>query len=213
MLCLADRNFFGIELWNEARATGADLLWRIKKNLVLDVEEVLPDGSYLSRIYPSIYAQYRKPWRCRAAAATGGGWRQGGLEGFSGNAFGPMMATFHRAAGDRRGALSKRYWIYARQRKRGGVLVRVIEYTLDDPGRPSLEAYRLHRDPDALAGQALRNPQKLPDRGPSHLDPTPNPSRLPQVYPRMERRLETHSHAVLQPCCKVRGSSSAGASR
>jgi len=30
----------------------------------------------------------------------------GGIEGFSGNAFGPMMATFHRAAGDRRGALS-----------------------------------------------------------------------------------------------------------
>ena len=26
MLCLADRNFFGFELWNEARSTGADLL-------------------------------------------------------------------------------------------------------------------------------------------------------------------------------------------
>jgi len=33
-------------------------------------------------------------------------WRQGGIEGFSGNAFGPMMATFYRAAGDRRSALS-----------------------------------------------------------------------------------------------------------
>jgi len=40
----------------------------------------------------------------------GGHWRQGGLQGFSGNAFGPMMATFYRAAGDRRSALSKRYW-------------------------------------------------------------------------------------------------------
>jgi hypothetical protein len=53
MLCLADRNFFGFALWNQARVRGADLLWRIKKNLRLPVEKVLPDGSYLSRIYPS----------------------------------------------------------------------------------------------------------------------------------------------------------------
>ena len=53
MLCLADRNFFGFRLWNQARAQGADLLWRIKKNLRLPVEKRLPDGSYQSRIYPS----------------------------------------------------------------------------------------------------------------------------------------------------------------
>ncbi len=53
MLCLADRNFFGFRLWNQARVGGADLLWRIKKNLRLSVEKRLPDGSYLSRIYPS----------------------------------------------------------------------------------------------------------------------------------------------------------------
>jgi hypothetical protein len=53
MLCLADRNFFSFELWNKARATGADLLWRIKKNLRLPCERRLLDGSYLSRIYPS----------------------------------------------------------------------------------------------------------------------------------------------------------------
>lgn len=53
MLCLADRNFFGFELWNQARATGADLLWRIKKNLRLSCEKRLPDGSYLSRVYAS----------------------------------------------------------------------------------------------------------------------------------------------------------------
>ena len=53
MLCLADRNFFGFALWNQARATGADLLWRIKKNLRLPCEKRLPDGSYLSRIYAS----------------------------------------------------------------------------------------------------------------------------------------------------------------
>lgn len=53
MLCLADRNFYGFELWNQAHATGADLLWRIKKNLGLPCEQRLPDGSYLSRVYAS----------------------------------------------------------------------------------------------------------------------------------------------------------------
>jgi hypothetical protein len=53
MLCLADRNFFGFELWNQARETGADLLWRVKKNLRLPCEKRLPDGSYLSRVYAS----------------------------------------------------------------------------------------------------------------------------------------------------------------
>jgi hypothetical protein len=58
MLCLADRNFFGYELWKQARATGADLLWRVKKNMRLACEARLPDGSYLSRIYPS-----ERDWR------------------------------------------------------------------------------------------------------------------------------------------------------
>ena len=47
MLCLGDRNFFSYRLWNQARATGADLLWRIKKNLRLPRETPLADGSYL----------------------------------------------------------------------------------------------------------------------------------------------------------------------
>jgi len=51
MLCLADREFFGFELWNQARATGTELLWRIRKNLRLPCEKRLADGSYLSRIY------------------------------------------------------------------------------------------------------------------------------------------------------------------
>jgi len=58
MLCLADRQFFGFELWKQARATGADLLWRVKKNMRLVCEKRLPDGSYLSRIYPS-----ERDWR------------------------------------------------------------------------------------------------------------------------------------------------------
>lgn len=53
MLCLADRNFFGYELWRKAHSTGADLLWRVRKNLILPCQERLSDGSYLSRIYPS----------------------------------------------------------------------------------------------------------------------------------------------------------------
>jgi hypothetical protein len=53
MLCLADRNFFGYEMWTLACAGGADLLWRIKKNARLKREKILPDGSYLSHIYPS----------------------------------------------------------------------------------------------------------------------------------------------------------------
>jgi hypothetical protein len=53
MLCLADRQFFGHALWQEAAATGADLLWRVKHNARLPREAVLADGSYLTTIYPS----------------------------------------------------------------------------------------------------------------------------------------------------------------
>lgn len=53
MLCLADRNFYGFKLWNQAAATGADLLWRVKTNLRLPCQQRLADGSYLSRVYGS----------------------------------------------------------------------------------------------------------------------------------------------------------------
>lgn len=53
MLCLADRNFFGYVFWGRACNTGADLLWRIKKNMVFPCEKRLEDGSYLSHTYPS----------------------------------------------------------------------------------------------------------------------------------------------------------------
>jgi hypothetical protein len=59
MLCLADRGFFGFEMWRQAAATGADLLWRVRKNIHLPCEKRLPDGSYLSRIYPSQQDQRR----------------------------------------------------------------------------------------------------------------------------------------------------------
>ena len=60
MLCLADRLFFGWALWQAAHATGADLVWRIKQNLRLPRETALPDGSYLSTIYPSQHDQRRR---------------------------------------------------------------------------------------------------------------------------------------------------------
>jgi hypothetical protein len=53
MLCLADRQFFGYALWQAAAATGADLLWRVKRHLRLPRVSVLADGSYLTVIYPS----------------------------------------------------------------------------------------------------------------------------------------------------------------
>ena len=58
MLCLADRQFFGFEMWQLAGATGADLLWRMKKNMRMACEKRLPDGSYLSHVYPS-----ERDWR------------------------------------------------------------------------------------------------------------------------------------------------------
>jgi hypothetical protein len=53
LLCLADRGFFGFQMWQQGLATGAQLLWRIKKNARLPCEKRLADGSYLSRIYRS----------------------------------------------------------------------------------------------------------------------------------------------------------------
>src|SRR4051794_13484498 len=53
MLCLADRFFPSYQLWQAAAQTGADLLWRTRQNARLDVDQRLPDGSYLSRIYAS----------------------------------------------------------------------------------------------------------------------------------------------------------------
>ena len=53
MLCLADRQFFGHALWREAADRGADLLWRVKRNVRLPRETVLADSSYLTTVYPT----------------------------------------------------------------------------------------------------------------------------------------------------------------
>lgn len=87
MLNLADRNFFGYELWKEAAATGAQLLWRAKKNLILEPVDIFEDGSFTAWIYP-----------------------------------GPKE----------------------RRKKQKGMLVRIIEYTINDSGRTDTEPeYRL----------------------------------------------------------------------
>lgn len=49
MLCLADRYFPGFELWAQAVATGAEMVWRVRSKIGFVEEERLPDGSFLSR--------------------------------------------------------------------------------------------------------------------------------------------------------------------
>ncbi len=51
MLCLADRGFYSFEAFQKARATGAQLLWRVKSDVGLPREQTLADGSYLTSIY------------------------------------------------------------------------------------------------------------------------------------------------------------------
>lgn len=51
MLCLADRGFYSFERFQNARKTGAQLLWRVSASLLLPREQQLLDGSYLTRIY------------------------------------------------------------------------------------------------------------------------------------------------------------------
>jgi hypothetical protein len=55
MLCLADRYYLGFELWKTAAESGAQLMWRAKSSHIFEPQKILPDGSYLSKIYPSQY--------------------------------------------------------------------------------------------------------------------------------------------------------------
>ena len=50
MLCLADRGFLGFDLWRQASATGAALLWRAGVPFTLPVLERYADGSYRSEL-------------------------------------------------------------------------------------------------------------------------------------------------------------------
>lgn len=53
MLCLADRYFPGYPLWKQATGTGAQLVWRVREKIRFDVEQRLPDGSWISRFRPN----------------------------------------------------------------------------------------------------------------------------------------------------------------
>jgi hypothetical protein len=57
MLVLADRGFYSREFWEEAAATGAQLLWRVQSALKLHVVTELADGSYLSVLLTTIERQ------------------------------------------------------------------------------------------------------------------------------------------------------------
>lgn len=51
-LLLMDRNFHCYDLWHQARTQHFDLLIRVQRGPRLPVEQVLPDGTYLSRVRP-----------------------------------------------------------------------------------------------------------------------------------------------------------------
>jgi hypothetical protein len=70
MLLLADRGFHSFDLWQQATATGSDLLWRIKSTAVLPVIEQLDDGSYLSHIYAARDRRHTDPITVRAIEYT-----------------------------------------------------------------------------------------------------------------------------------------------
>ena len=53
MVLLADRGFTGFPLWQRASATGADLLWRARSNMMPRHVETLADGSWLAELRPS----------------------------------------------------------------------------------------------------------------------------------------------------------------
>lgn len=53
MLCLADRYYYGYDLWKKATETGAQLVWRGRSDLILPCVKQLKDGSYCSVLYPS----------------------------------------------------------------------------------------------------------------------------------------------------------------
>lgn len=50
MVLLADRGFTGFDLWRQAAATGADLVWRAKNNVTPRLIESLADGSWLGEM-------------------------------------------------------------------------------------------------------------------------------------------------------------------
>jgi hypothetical protein len=50
MLVMADRGFPASALWKDAVASGAQLLWRVSDSFTLPLDQVLPDGTYLTHL-------------------------------------------------------------------------------------------------------------------------------------------------------------------
>lgn len=61
MLVLSDHGFWSCDLWMAAAATGADLLWRTKANVILPVLAQLEDGSYRAQIAASHDRENHRP--------------------------------------------------------------------------------------------------------------------------------------------------------
>lgn len=61
MLLLADAGFYSWQLWHDAAANGAGLLWRIGAGVSMPVVRTLPDGSYLGLLFdPSVRSARRQ---------------------------------------------------------------------------------------------------------------------------------------------------------
>ncbi len=79
MLCLADRAFSGMAFWNQALTTGADLLFRVRTDRGMAVDQILPDGSYLSRLrrrYPRPRHKESQPVRVIEYRVEGVEWSE-----------------------------------------------------------------------------------------------------------------------------------------
>ncbi|MEX3657290.1 IS4 family transposase [Mycolicibacterium fortuitum] len=70
MLVLADRGFYSHQLWQEAAATGAQLLWRVQSGLLLHPVTELSDGSYLSVLLTTSERQRLRRQQARGLATV-----------------------------------------------------------------------------------------------------------------------------------------------
>jgi hypothetical protein len=70
-LLTADRAFHGFQHWNAARATGAELLWRVSSRVALPVLHTRADGSYASVLINRRKADTKQRAALVAAARRG----------------------------------------------------------------------------------------------------------------------------------------------
>lgn len=90
MLCLADRLYAAFPLWKRAQQTGAELLWRARQNMILPVEGLLEDGSFLSTLYPSPKARRHRRRGLRVRVIE---YQLDGVEGEAGQTVYRLLTT------------------------------------------------------------------------------------------------------------------------